>query len=85
MPCWEDFAAQDDAYRESVLPASCRTRVAIEAGTSFGWERWVGDGGRIVALDRFGASAPGETNLERFGFTVEAVIQAVREARAANA
>ncbi|MCU0483359.1 MAG: hypothetical protein MUC54_03680, partial [Chloroflexi bacterium] len=69
LPCWEAFDAQDAAYRESVLPAAVAARVTVELGVSFGWERWAGDGGAIVALDRFGASAPAGTLLERFGFT----------------
>jgi transketolase len=69
LPCWEAFDAQAAAYRESVLPAAVTARVTVELGVSFGWERWAGDGGAIVALDRFGASAPAGTLLERFGFT----------------
>jgi transketolase len=78
MPSWELFAAQDAAWRESVLPRSVTARVAVEAGSSFGWERWIGARGAVVALDRFGASAPGEVNLERLGFTVERVVAAAR-------
>jgi transketolase len=78
MPSWELFAAQDAAWRESVLPRAVTARVAVEAGSSFGWERWVGERGAIVAIDRFGASAPGEVNLERLGFTVERVVAAAR-------
>ena len=69
LPCWEAFDAQDAAYRESVLPAAIRARVTVELGVSLGWERWAGDGGAIVALDRFGASAPAGVLFERFGFT----------------
>ena len=69
LPCWEAFDAQDAAYRESVLPAGVRARVTVELGVSFGWERWAGNDGAIVALDRFGASAPAATLLECFGFT----------------
>ena len=78
MPSWELFAAQDTAWRESVLPRSVTARVAVEAGSSFGWERWIGTRGRVVSIDRFGASAPGEVNLERLGFTVEHVVAAAR-------
>ncbi len=78
MPCWEAFAEQDAAYRESVLPPSVRTRVSVEAGVTLGWERWLGDGGTAVGLDRYGASAPGEVNLERLGFTAENVAGKVR-------
>jgi len=78
MPCWELFAEQDAAYRASVLPPDVRTRVSIEAGVTLGWERWLGDGGSAVGLDRYGASAPGEVNLEKLGFSAENVAARVR-------
>jgi transketolase len=80
MPCWESFREQDASYRESVLPSSVQARVSVEAGSTFGWERWIGERGVAVGLDRFGASAPGEVNLERLGFTAERVAAAAREA-----
>ena len=73
LPCWETFELQDQAYRDSVLPPDVRKRVSVEAGVSLGWERWVGDEGAIVGLDHYGASAPGGTIFEKFGFTVERV------------
>jgi transketolase len=73
LPCWERFEAQDAAYRDAVLPPSVRRRVSVEIGVSLGWERWVGDEGAIVGLDRFGASAPAGTIFEKFGFTVDRV------------
>jgi transketolase len=79
MPCWEFFKMQDPAYRESVITRSVRLRVSIEAGVSFGWERWVGEDGLIIGLDRFGASAPYETLMKEFGFTAENVAQKVLE------
>lgn len=78
MPCWETFAAQDEVYRESVLPAAVAARVSVEAGATFGWERWIGDQGVAIGIDRFGASAPGEVNTERFGLTAAHVVEAVR-------
>lgn len=78
MPCWEAFMEQDAAYRDSVLPRSIRARVSVEAGVTLGWERWIGDGGAAVGLDRYGASAPGEINLERLGFTAQNVASKVR-------
>jgi transketolase len=78
LPSWEVFQAQPAAYREEVLPASVKARVAIEAGVSFGWERWVGDAGAVVGLDHFGASAPAEVLFERFGFTVDNVVATAR-------
>jgi transketolase len=73
LPCWERFEAQDQAYRDSVLPASVRKRVGVEIGVTLGWDRWVGDEGAIVGLDHFGASAPAGTIFEKFGFTVDRV------------
>ncbi|MDX1659098.1 MAG: transketolase [Nitriliruptorales bacterium] len=78
MPSWERFAAQDEDYRESVLPSAVTARVSVEAGATLGWERWVGRDGVTVGLDRFGASAPGAVVLEQLGFTAERV---AREAR----
>lgn len=73
MPCWEVFEEQDADYRESVLPRSVTARVAVEAGCSFGWDRYVGADGTAVCLDRFGASAPIKDLAENFGFTAENV------------
>ncbi|NEP19057.1 MAG: transketolase [Leptolyngbya sp. SIO4C1] len=74
MPCWELFEAQDTSYQESVLPKSVTKRLVVEAGTSFGWCRYAGAEGDILGIDRFGASAPGKTNLEKFGYTVDNVV-----------
>ena len=73
MPCWELFAEQPQDYRDEVLPPDVRARLSVEAGISLGWERWIGDAGSSVAIDRFGASAPGDEVLARLGFTVENV------------
>ena len=73
MPCWELFAEQTQDYRDEVLPPDVRARLSVEAGISLGWEQWVGDAGASVAIDRYGASAPGDEVLERLGFTVENV------------
>ena len=78
MPCFELFDAQDDAYRESVLPRAVRARVAVEAGIRQGWEGYVGFDGGYVTLDRFGASAPAEELYEKLGITAA---QVVREAK----
>jgi transketolase len=78
LPCWERFDAQDQAYRDEVLPPAVRKRVSIEVGVSLGWERWVGDEGAIVGLDHFGASAPAGTIFEHFGFTVDRVADVAR-------
>ncbi len=79
MPCVEWFAAQDQAYRDSVLLPSVTARVSVEAAVPMGWERWVGARGAIVGLDHFGASAPYETIYEQFGITAERVAAAARE------
>ena len=78
MPSWYLFARQDQAYRDTVLPPDVRARVAVEAGSTFGWTRWVGDDGAAVGIDHFGASAPAETLYERFGVTSEAVVSAAQ-------
>jgi transketolase len=76
MPSWELFTAQDDGYRDGVLPKNIRKRVTVEAASTFGWHRWAGDEGTIIGLDRYGASAPGEEILKHLGFTVEHVTSA---------
>lgn len=78
MPCVEWFDAQDETYRESVLPSSVRARVAVEAGIAQPWHRFVGDGGEIVSIEHFGASADYKTLFKEFGFTAEAVAEAAR-------
>jgi transketolase len=78
MPCWEAFEAESDDYRESVLPKAVTARVAVEAGISLGWERWVGMEGAIIGVDRFGSSAPGGLNMEKYGMTTDHVADAVR-------
>ena len=71
MPCWEIFQEQDAEYRESVLPKAVKKRVSVEAGTTFGWCRYVGDEGIAIGIDQYGSSAPGAVVMEKFGFTVE--------------
>ncbi|KRK33303.1 transketolase [Loigolactobacillus bifermentans] len=74
LPSFDRFAAQDAVYQESVLPAGVTKRLSIEAGATFGWAQYVGNQGASLGIDRFGASAPGDTNLQKFGFTVENVV-----------
>ncbi|HEY9735322.1 MAG TPA: transketolase [Trichocoleus sp.] len=74
MPSWELFDAQDEAYRESVLPKSVTKRLAVEAASSFGWCRYIGSEGDMISVDRFGVSAPGGTIMEKFGYTVDNVV-----------
>lgn len=76
MPSWEIFSAQDEAYRESILPKAIRKRVTVEAASTFGWRKWAGDEGTMIGIDHFGASAPGEEILKNFGFTTEHVTAA---------
>lgn len=78
LPSWELFFAQDPSYQDEVLPPDMPT-ASIEAGTTFGWERIVGDGGLMIGIDRFGASAPASRIAEEFGFTVESVVAAAEE------
>jgi transketolase len=77
LPCWELFDAQPESYRDEVLPPSVTARVSIEAGITFGWERWVGPQGESIGVDRFGASAPAERIYEELGITAGAVAAAV--------
>ncbi|GAB4079707.1 transketolase [Modestobacter muralis] len=79
LPCWEWFAEQDQAYREQVLPPTVKARVSVEAGVPMGWREFVGDAGRIVGLNHYGASASFSKLYEEFGLTADAVVAAARE------
>jgi transketolase len=79
MPSWELFESQDAAYRESVLPAAVTARLAVEQGSSIGWDRYVGPGGAVVGMHTFGASAPAGALQKKFGFTPEKVLEAARK------
>ncbi|MDJ0711162.1 MAG: transketolase [Woeseiaceae bacterium] len=79
MPSTDVFDAQDDDYRESVLPASISARIAVEAGVTDGWWRYVGPQGRVIGLDRFGESAPANELFEHFGFTTDNVVATAKE------
>jgi transketolase len=78
MPCVEDFEKQSKKYRESVLPTSVRKRVAVEAGSTALWYKYVGLDGKVIGIDRFGESAPAGKLFEKFGFTVDAVIDVAK-------
>jgi transketolase len=78
MPCFERFDRQSEAYREAVLPVACTHRIAIEAGVSGLWWKYVGLGGKVLGIDRFGISAPGNLAMIEFGMTKDAVLDAVR-------
>jgi transketolase len=79
LPCWEVFDAQTKSYRDSVLPPQVGKRLAIEAGVAQGWHKYAGDRGRIISIERFGASAPAPVIAEHFGFTVETVTAAAKQ------
>lgn len=78
FPSWEIFQAQDSSYQESVLPGDIKARIAVEAGVSQGWEKWVGWGGRIIAMSQFGSSAPYKDLFEHFGFTTDHILRHAR-------
>lgn len=78
MPAWDRFEEQSSQYKESVLPKNVKKRVAVEMGSSLGWHRYAGDEGEIIAIDKFGASAPGEKIMEEYGFTVQNVVAKVK-------
>jgi transketolase len=78
LPCWELFAEQSKEYRDEVLPPNFGARLAIEAGVRQGWDQFVGAGGDVVCLDRFGASAPGNVALQELGFNVDNVLKHAR-------
>jgi transketolase len=79
MPCVENFAAQDPEYRDRVLPPGVKARVSLEAASTFGWHRWVGEGGEAIGMESFGASAPAGALYKHFGFTPERIVEASRQ------
>ena len=81
LPCWELFDAQPREYRENVLPPQIKDRLAIEAGVAQGWHKYVGDEGKVMSIERFGASAPASVIADKFGFTVETVQAIGRQMR----
>jgi len=81
MPSWELFEAQSEAYQRTVLPPEVPARVSVEAGVTQGWEQYVGEDGHSLGVDRFGASAPGETVMKEYGFTAERVAEEARRLR----
>lgn len=78
MPSWDRFEQQSKEYKESVIPKSVKKRLGIEMGSSLGWHRYVGDEGEVLAIDTFGASAPGEKIMEEYGFSVNNVVARVK-------
>ncbi len=83
MPCWELFDRQPQQYRDQVLPPQVKARVAVEEASTLGWDRYVGDGGAVIGMHTFGASAPLKQLLAKFGFTPDQVAETARERLAA--
>ena len=79
MPCWELFDRQPRQYRDEVLPPSVTARVAVEQASTLGWDRYVGDGGAVIGMHTFGASAPLKQLVSKFGFTPDRVAQRARD------
>ncbi|GAA0417709.1 transketolase [Virgibacillus sp. AGTR] len=77
MPSWDRFNVQADSYKQQIIPSEVKRRVAIEMASPFGWERYIGDHGKVIGIDTFGASAKGEKVIEEYGFTVENVVKHV--------
>ncbi|WP_130858980.1 transketolase [Gracilibacillus phocaeensis] len=78
MPSWDRFEQQPQEYKDVIFPKQVNKRLAIEMGSSMGWDRYTGDHGQILSINRFGASAPGDTVIEKYGFTVENIVQHVK-------
>jgi transketolase len=79
MPSWDIFEHQSKEYRDSVLPPDVKTRLAVEQASTFGWERYVGDAGRVIGMETFGASAPLKELQNKFGFEPDRVVATVKE------
>lgn len=79
FPSWELFEQQDSVYRDSVLPPTIELRLAVEAGVAQGWERWVGCKGKVIAVNKFGASAPYKILLEQYGFTANHIVRQAKQ------
>ena len=84
MPSWEIFEHQSQEYRDQVLPPECRNRIAVEMASKFGWDRYVGLDGKILAMADFGASAPLKELLKEFGFTVPRLVEEAKSLLARN-
>ena len=78
MPSWDRFDAQPQEYKDTVIPKNVKARLTIEMGASLGWHKYAGDEGDVLAIDQFGASAPGEKIIKEYGFTVENVVAKVK-------
>ena len=85
MPCWELFEKQSQEYKDSVIPPQTKARVGIEAGVELGWSKWLGEKGVFIGMSSFGASAPAKICFEKFGITVDNVLQAAKKSIADSA
>jgi transketolase len=74
MPCWELFEEQDEHYKNAILPPLTTKRLAVEAASSFGWCKFLGNEGKMISIERFGVSSPGPVAMEKFGYTVDNVV-----------
>jgi transketolase len=74
MPCWELFEEQDEAYKNTIFPKADQKRLIVEAASSFGWHKYIGNEGAMISIERFGVSAPGGVAMEKFGYTVDNVV-----------
>ena len=79
LPSWHRYELQSDAYKESVLPKAVKARVAVEMASEMGWDRYVGNEGRAITMSSFGASAPAAKLADKFGFTVDNIVQAAKQ------
>ncbi|MCJ7623524.1 MAG: transketolase, partial [Anaerolineaceae bacterium] len=79
FPSWELFNQQDEDYKNQVLPPEIGIRLAVEAGVTQGWEKWVGSKGDIIGIDKFGASAPGKILMSNYGFTIENIVMKAKK------
>jgi transketolase len=78
FPSWELFEKQSSEYKESVLPSKIKARVSVEAGVKFGWERYIGDYGEAISIEKFGTSAPGGIAMEKYGFTPDNIFDTAK-------
>nr|WP_268870571.1 transketolase C-terminal domain-containing protein [Halalkalibacter wakoensis] len=79
MPSWDRFEKQSNAYKEEILPKDQKIRLGIEMGSSLGWHKYIGDDGKLLSIDQFGASAPGTIIMDEYGFTVQNVVSQFKE------
>jgi transketolase len=79
MPCMDTFTHADESYREQVLPAACRARVAVEAASPLGWDKWIGEAGCFLGMETFGESGPAKDVYEHFGITADHAVELARK------